>query len=144
MGKEKKSVAYQVAVNGAMGLVRLLIYVLVLIAIVYVGKTAYNFGYLVFDDTPAVSEENSQKISVLIPEDTGVYDVGVILKENGLIDRPVIFWVQEKLSEYRGEIQPGTYILNTNQTVEEMIEILAGANTEGQPAADETVGEDIQ
>lgn len=144
MGEKKKNVAYQSAVSGAKGLLRLLIYVLVLIAIVYVGKTAYNFGYLVFDDTPAASEEDGEEISVLIPEDTGVYDIGVILKENGLIDRPVIFWVQEKLSEYRGEIQPGTYILKTSQTVEEMLEIMAGVNTEGQPAADETVGEDIQ
>lgn len=144
MGEEKKSVAYQAAIGGAKGLLRLLIYVLALIAIIYAGKTAYNFGYLVFDDTPAASEEEGEKISVLIPENTGVYDVGVILKEDGLIDRPVIFWMQEKLSEYRGEIQPGTYILNTNQTVEEMIEILAGVNTEGQPAADETVGEDAE
>lgn len=144
MGEEKKSVAYRTAVSGAKGLIRLLIYVFVLVAIVYVGKTAYNFGYLVFDDTPMASEENGQEISVLIPEDTGVYDVGAILRDNGLIERPVIFWVQEKLSEYRGEIKPGTYILNTNQTVEEMIEILAGANTEGQPVADETVGEDTQ
>lgn len=47
-----------------------------------------------------------------------------------MIERPVIFWAQEKLSDYRGKIKPGTYLLNTHETVDEMLAILSGKNTE--------------
>ena len=50
---------------------------------------------------------------------------------------PVIFWAQEKLSDYRGKIKPGTYLLNTHETVDEMLAILSGKNTEGQPSEEE-------
>ena len=60
---------------------------------------------------------------------------GKRLQEKGLIERPVIFWAQEKLSDYRGKIKPGTYLLNTHETVDEMLAILSGKNTEGQPSA---------
>ena len=37
------------------------------------------------------------------------------------------------LSNYRGKIQAGTYILNTSMTTDEMLEILARENIKGQP-----------
>ena len=40
------------------------------------------------------------------------------------------------LSGYYGGIKDGSYVLNTAQTVDEMLEILAGVNTEGQPSAE--------
>lgn len=44
---------------------------------------------------------------------------------------------QEKLSDYSGKIKPGTYLLNTHETVDEMLAILVGKNTEGQPSEEE-------
>ena len=43
----------------------------------------------------------------------------------------------EKLSDYRGKIKPGTYLLNTHETVDQMLAILSGKNTEGQPSEEE-------
>ena len=54
-----------------------------------------------------------------------------------MIERPVIFWAQENLSDSRGKITPGTYLLNTLETVDEMLAILSGKNTEGQPSEEE-------
>ena len=42
------------------------------------------------------------------------------------------------MSRYKDSLQPGTYILSTEQNVEEMLAILSGNNTEGQPANDKT------
>ena len=84
------------------------------------------------------TKEDGQDVTVVIYEDDDVYQVGQTLQEKGLIERPVIFWMQEKLSDYRGEIKPGTYLLNTGENVEEMLAILSGENTEGQPTADAT------
>ena len=54
-----------------------------------------------------------------------------------LIDESLlVFEVQYRLSGYYGGIKDGSYVLNTAQTVDEMLEILAGVNTEGQPSAE--------
>ena len=125
--KKKKDATYQVAVSGAKGAIRILLYVLLICVLIFVGKTAYSFGYLIF----------YQDVTVIVHEDDSVYDVGETLQEKGLIERPVIFWAQEKLSDYRGKIKPGTYLLNTHETVDEMLAILSGKNTEGQPSEEE-------
>ena len=122
--KKKKDATYQVAVSGAKGAIRILLYVLLICVLIFVGKTAYSFGY-------------GQDVTVIVHEDDSVYDVGETLQEKGLIERPVIFWAQEKLSDYRGKIKPGTYLLNTHETVDEMLAILSGKNTEGQPSEEE-------
>ena len=56
-----------------------------------------------------------------------------ILEKKGLIEDAKIFVVQELLSNYRGKLQAGTYILDTGMTPDEMMEILAKVNLEGQP-----------
>ena len=140
--RKNKSTAYRVAVGGAKGLLRLLIYLCVVLAIVFAGKTAYSFGYLVFDETPmAETKEAGQDVTVIVKEDESVYQIGQTLEKKGLIERPVIFWMQERLSDYHGKIKPGTYILNTHQVTEEMLAILSGENTEGQPVAESTDAE---
>ena len=136
--KKKKDTAYRAVVSGAKGVLRILVYICAVLLIVFAGKTAYSFGYLIFDDHPmAETKEEGQDVTVIVGEDDDVYQIGQTLEEKGLIERPVIFWVQEKLSDYRGKIQPGTYILNTSQNAEEMLDILSGENTEGQPTSDD-------
>ncbi|MCI6429806.1 MAG: solute-binding protein [Oliverpabstia sp.] len=136
--KKKKDTAYRAVVSGAKGVLRILVYICAVLLIVFAGKTAYSFGYLIFDDHPmAETKEEGQDVTVIVGEDDDVYQIGQTLEEKGLIERPVIFWVQEKLSDYRGKIQPGTYILNTSQNAEEMLAILSGENTEGQPTSDD-------
>ena len=59
-------------------------------------------------------------------------------KKQKLIKDETVFEIQEKMSRYKDSLQPGTYILSTEQNVEEMLAILSGNNTEGQPANDKT------
>ncbi len=135
--KKKKDRGYQAAVKGARGVIRMLIYVVIILLIVLAGKTAYSFGYLVFDQRPAtVTREEGEDVTVVVKEGDSVYDVGETLVSKGLADSPLVFWVQEKLSEYEGMIRPGTYLLNTEDNVEEMLAILSGEDTEGQPSQD--------
>ncbi len=136
--KKKKNTAYRMAVSGAKGVLRILVYACAVVVIIFAGKTAYSFGYLVFDQHPmAETEEEGQDVTVVVKEGDSVYRVGQTLEQKKLIERPVVFWMQEKLSEYRDQIKPGTYILNTSETVEEMLAILSGENTEGQPVPEE-------
>ena len=45
--KKKKDATYQAAVSGAKGAIRILLYVLLICVLIFVGKTAYSFGYLI-------------------------------------------------------------------------------------------------
>lgn len=133
--KKKKDRGYQAAVTGAKGVIRVLIYIALILLIVLVGKMAYSFGYLVFDQRPAtVVKEEGEDVTVVVKEGDTSYDVGKTLVEKGLSENAIVFWVQEQLSDYKGKIQPGTYLLNTADNVDEMLAILSGEDTEGQPS----------
>lgn len=135
MGKKrKKDTTYRKAINGAKAIIRVLIYILLAFGMVYAGKAAYSFGYQVCDQEPiAETEEEGQDVTVIIHEDESVYEIGKDLQEKGLIKDPLVFWAQELFSDYKDKIQPGTYLLNTHETVDEMLAILSRENTEGQP-----------
>lgn len=133
--KKKKDRGYQAAVTGAKGVIKVLLYIVVILLIVLVGRMAYSFGYLVFDQRPAtVVKEEGEDVTVVVKEGDTAYDVGQTLVEKGLSENAVVFWVQERLSDYKGKIQPGTYILNTADNVDEMLAIMSGEDTEGQPS----------
>lgn len=145
MGKKKNSDrGYQAAIAGARGVIRILIYIVIILLLILAGKTAYSFGYLVFDQRPAtVIREEGEDVTVVVKEGDSVYDVGKTLVSKGLSDSPLVFWVQERLSEYKGMIRPGTYLLNTEDNVDEMLAVLSGEDTEGQPSQEVSEEEEL-
>lgn len=115
------------------GFFRFAVYLIVAVAVIYVGKTAYDFGYNIFYQQPMDSEEEGRDVTVAVEEGDSVYQIGRTLESRGLIQDAKVFVVQEKLSNYSGKLQPGTYILNTSMTPDEIMEILAKENVAGQP-----------
>ena len=130
MKNNNKSKGYNIAVNGAKGIVRILAYVLIILFIVYLGQMTYTLGYEVFDQKSLDAPEDAVTISVTVTEDMTVYEIGEMLKEKGLVEKPRVFWIQEKLSDYRDELKPGTYELTTAQPVDEMLAIMSRTNEE--------------
>ncbi len=105
-------------------LVRLLF---ILVALYYIHKAAlwaYDFGYRIFTEEP-VSSGVGVEVEITIPEGSGAMDIGEILEERGLIRDHKLFFLQEKLSQYRGKMKPGTYELSTAMTAEEMMEVMS-------------------
>ncbi len=92
------------------------------------ATTAYDFGYRVFAE-PAMSGEPGTDISVAITDDMNTMDIGKMLEKQGLISDAKLFYIQEKVSEYKDMIQPGVYVLNTSMTAEEMLAVM-GASEE--------------
>ncbi len=111
--------------------VHILITLVVLIVIYAGAMRCYDFGYRIFTDTP-MSLEPGRDVTVIINEGNSTRQIGTLLKENGLIKDVGVFVVQEKLSEYSGEIKPGVYVLNTSMTAEEMIAVMSGNMVEGK------------
>ena len=126
MGKQIRKQKKSSIIAG--GFFRLGVYLCVAIAVIYIGKSAYDFGYEIFNQEAVATKENGRDITVVLKKDDSVYQIGKILKKKGLIKDAKIFVVQEKLSSYKGKLQAGT-----SMTPDEMMAILARENTEGQP-----------
>ncbi len=107
------------------GVFRTALYICVAVLIFWGGKTAYQFGYNVFDQQ-AISPGAGQEVTVVIQEGSSVYDIGRILESKGLIEDAKVFYVQEKLSNYRGKLNAGTYLLSTAYPPTSIMGILAG------------------
>ena len=107
-------------------------------AVIYVGKSAYDFGYAIFDQIPVDDEDHGEDVTVVIKDGASVYQIGKILKSKGLIKDAKVFVVQESLSNYKDKLQSGTYILNTSMTTDEMLAVLAREDMTGQPEQDST------
>ena len=78
---------------------KMALYVCVIVLIIWIGKITYEFGYNVFNQQ-AMSPGEGQEVTVVIKEDASVYDIAKTLESKGLIDDALVFWVQEKLSNY--------------------------------------------
>lgn len=138
MTRKKSDAGYRAALTGAKGIVRLLIYVCVAFMIILAGKNSYSFGYNVFCQKPVASQAKEQEVTVEIRTGMDGREIYNLLSEKGLIDESIwVFEVQYLFSGYHGNLQAGTYYLKTSETVNEMLGILAGVNTEGQPQAEE-------
>ena len=107
------------------GFFKIALYVCVAVLVIWIGKVTYQFGYNVFNQQ-AMSPGEGQEVTVVIKEDATTYDIAKTLKSKGLIDDALVFWLQEKLSNYSGKMKPGTYLLSTAYTPNRIMGILAG------------------
>ena len=118
----KENSAKSIAVGIAVKIVLLAVLVLVLI---FTGRRAYTFGYQIFAQE-AMSEAPGKKVAVTITKDMSFGEIAKLLEEKKLIKD--VFRIQYLLSEYKGEIEPGSYVLDTSQTAEEMLRVLSRAD----------------
>lgn len=105
-------------------IIKILLTVILVLALYFVGRHAYAFGYCVFAQE-TMSSPPGKKVAVTITEDMSIADIAKLLEMRELIQDDKVFRVQYMLSEYRGEIVPGSYVLNTSQTADEMLGVLS-------------------
>ena len=110
---------------------RTALYVCIAVLIFWLGKTSYQFGYGVFNQQ-AVSPGEGQEVTIVIKDDTSVYKIAKTLEKKGLVQDAMVFFVQERFSNYHGKLRPGTYLLSTAYTPNRIMGIMAGdAEQEG-------------
>ena len=110
MAKKNRDVGYAVALFGAKGVIRILLYVLVAIFFISIARMSFVFGYSIFNEQ-AIASEPGQDVLVEIPEGASTREIADILVKNDLIESGWIFIAQERLSSYHGKLQSGTYLL---------------------------------
>ena len=106
------------------GFFRFAVYLIVAAVVIYIGKTAYDFGYNIFYQQPMDSEEEGRDVTLSVEEGYSVYQIGRTLESKGLIQDAMVIVVPDKLSHYSGTLQPGTYILYTSITPHEITTIM--------------------
>ncbi len=106
-------------------ILHLAFYVCVAVLLFWVAKTSYEFGYQVFNQQ-AMSPGEGQEVTVVVQDTGDILKVGKILESKGLISNAYVFVIQEFLSNYHGELQPGTYLLSTAYTPTRIMGIMAG------------------
>lgn len=113
------------------GAFKIALYVCIVVLIIWLGRLSYQFGHDIFDQQPMSSGEG-QEITVVVKEDDSVYDIAKTLESKGLVEDAKVFWIQEKLSNYKGQMKPGTYLLSTAYEPSRLLAIMAGdAEQEG-------------
>ena len=114
-------------IASVLGLIVKIVVAVVVVMFVYkYAKIGYDYGYRLFGEGPVTTGEG-RTVTVAIPDDTSAKNVGAILELKGLIRDKDLFVIQEKFSDYKGQIKPGMYELNTSMTVEEMMKIMSEA-----------------
>ena len=109
--------------------VRAAILAVAILVIVKAGEKAYDFGFRIFTEGP-VAEAPGRDIIMSVDKGEGLTDVSKKLEEKGITSDWMLFFIQAKLSEYKGKIEPGTYTLNNSLTTDELMAILTKAETE--------------
>ena len=104
--------------------IKIIVAVVVVMFVYKYAFVAYDYGYRIFGEKPITSCEG-RDITVVISDGDGAKEIGEVLESKGLIRDAKLFVIQEKLSNYSGEIPAGEYVLNTSMTAEEMIEVMA-------------------
>ena len=129
MAKRKKQTSYSIAVGGARTILSILAVLLILIALIWASRTAYRFGYSIFHEE-AMAKAPGETLTVEIPEDAGVREIGTILSNAGLINDVSLFVVQERLSDYHTKegtmMHAGKFRVSTAMTPTQLMEVLSG------------------
>ena len=136
----------QVGVSIVGTIMKAVIAIVAIMLIYRYAMIAYNYGYQIYNQQPLATGEG-RSVTISISESDSVKAIGKMLVNKGLISDDKLFWLQERLSEYHGMIQPGTYELTTAMTPDEMIQTMAGAedakaetaSDDGAAASDEAV-----
>lgn len=128
--REKQTKGYRAFLFTSKTVVRILIVILFVFVIIFLAKRAYSLGYETANYTAASSKE-AEDVTVQITMDMSVRDIGELLIKEGILNESLdAFLLQERLSDYHDTEMPGEYTLNSQMGVEEILEILSGAQDE--------------
>ena len=130
-------------------ILRVILLIVCIFAIIKVGKVAYDFGFRIFTEG-AMAEEPGRDVMVSVDAGEGLTDIAKKLEDKGLTSDWKLFFVQAKLSEYKGKVEPGVYTLNTSYNTDALMAVLTKAEGEEAeesgdiaPAADELNNEAV-
>ncbi len=119
----------QAALSFASFVIRTALVIIIVFAIIRLGKQAYDFGFKLFTEE-AVDEPPGRDVTVTIKADEGTIDIAKMLEEKGLTTDWKLFVLQSKLSEHDEPIVPGSYTLNTSMNADAILMVIENIEAE--------------
>lgn len=104
--------------------VKLALAALIVYGLYTLGQKAYQFGYSVCAGE-AVSMPPGKDVAFVYEEGISHKRLAELLAKKGLVKDASVFYVQLLLSKEKDKLQPGNYVLNTSDTPEELLKLLA-------------------
>ncbi len=102
-------------------LLNIIFYALVVVAVIYVSKLAYNFTYQLYGPV-TVDEPPGRKIHIEIKKGDSTMDVAKKLELNRAIVNKYSFFIKTKLQDKN--IKAGTYEIYSSMTYDEILDII--------------------
>lgn len=135
--KIKKTGIFEMAVGVIMDAVPI---ICVIIIVVWAGR-AYTEGFGLFVQKPLdkPGEAHSEMVTVSDTDAASALKVGGILQDQNLISSRYAFAVKARLTGYSHSILPGTYVISSDMTMEQILEKLS-ADPAAVPAGEEQDG----
>lgn len=119
-------------VTAISGVVLKLALAIAVVVVIYKGATmAYDYGYRIFQEPP-ISAGTGYDVEVQITMGKSALEIGELLEQKGLIRDANLFYIQNLLSHYNNELKPGVYTLSTSMTMQEMMEVMANGEQDGE------------
>ncbi len=103
------------------------IFVVIILGIIYLGQNAYHYTHEIFNDEP-LEAAPGKDVTVKITQDVSTKQLAKVLEDNGLIDNAVVFQIKMKIADFDDTVKAGDYKLNTSMPPSEMFKILSGQN----------------
>lgn len=109
-------------IGAVLGAIFRVVVTILAVYVIYRGAVVcYDYGYRIFTE-PAVSPQDAGRtVTVAITEDMSPSEIGKMFESKGLVRDGRLFMLQYYLSEYREDVGPGIFELNTSMTAEEMM-----------------------
>jgi len=102
--------------------VKIVFWILCLTVFIVICSRAFSFGSKIFSGEGMAEKGQGVEITVTIPPGADASQVADILFDVELIDSKIIFQIQSIL--YEAEFIAGDYVLNTENSAEQIIEAL--------------------
>ncbi len=104
--------------------------------IIYRGAAlCYDYGYRIFTEPAMASAESGRTVKLTVTEDMSVLEIGELMQNKGLSRDSRLFALQYIFSEYREDVEPGTYEVSTSMTAEEIMAAMVPAVQETEDNA---------
>jgi UPF0755 protein len=97
--------------------------------IIYRGAAmGYDYGYRIFTE-PAMTAGEGRTVQVTVTADMSAMEIGELMVSKGLSRDARLFALQYLFSEYKEDVEPGTYEVSTSMTAEEIMAAMVPAET---------------
>lgn len=117
-------------VTAILGTIIKVVVVIALVFVVYKGAVkCYDYGYRIFTE-PAMTQGEGREVEITLKPDMSAKEVGKLMVDKGLSRDATLFALQYMLSEYKEEVRPGTYKVNTSMTAEQIMAAMVPPVTE--------------